>query len=84
MYLRSYLCCLILLLPIVSGCSISTSSEGFSKKTRLFLSCMNQFWDYENRCNCRIFPKGHHIDDYCSAWTNLRVQGYNVPLDIPN
>jgi len=83
MYLRLYLFCLILLLPTLSGCSISVTSKGFSKKTQLFLNCMNQFWDYERECNCEIYPKGDKKENYCDTWASLRMQGYNVALDVP-
>ena len=84
MYLRLYLCCLILLLPTLSGCSISATSKGFNKKTQLFLNCMNEFWDYERECNCELYPKGDKKENYCDTWASLRMQGYQVTLDIPN
>ncbi len=81
MYLLRYLCCLILLLPTLYGCS---NSQDFSVRTRLFLTCMNQVWDYEKECMCEFYPKGYRKDDYCNEWTRFRMLGYNVPLDIPN
>ena len=75
-----YLCYLILLLLTLSGCS---STQEMSTKTRLFLTCMDKAWDYENKCMCEVYPKGYRKEDYCDAWTYLRMQGYQVPLDIP-
>ena len=83
MYLRLYLCCLILLLPTLSGCSVSVTGKDFSKRTKLFLTCMNEMWDYERNCMCEVYPKGYTKEDYCDTWTSLRMNGYNVPLDIP-
>ena len=75
-----YLCYLILLLLTLSGCS---STQEMSAKTRLFLTCMDKAWDYENKCMCDVYPKGYRKEDYCDNWTFLRMQGYLVPLDIP-
>jgi hypothetical protein len=80
MYLLRYLCCLIFLLLGSYGCS--SSSQDFSVRTNLFLTCMNEMWDYERDCLCEIYPKGYKKDDYCHAWSTLKMQGYNVPLDI--
>ena len=80
MYLHRYSCCLILLLLTMYGCSSTTE---FSAKTRLFLTCMEKAWDYENKCMCEVYPKGYRKEDYCDAWTFLRMKGYLVPLDIP-
>ena len=78
MYL--YLCYLILLLLILSGCS---STQEMSAKTRLFLTCIDRVYDYQKECMCELYPKGYRKEDYCSEWTFLRMQGYLVPLDIP-
>ena len=79
MYSLRYLCFLTLLLPTLYGCS---SSQDFSVRTNLFLTCMNRAWDYERECLCEIYPKGYKKDDYCHAWSTLKMKGYNVPLDI--
>ena len=79
MYLHRYLCCLILLLLGLYGCS---SSQDFSTRTNLFLTCMNKAWDYERECMCEVYPKGLRKDDYCNEWTRFRMLGHNVPLDI--
>jgi hypothetical protein len=81
MYLLRYLCCLTLLLPTLYGCS---SNEVMSMKTRFFLTCINKVYDYQKECMCDLYPKGYRKEDYCSEWTYLRMQGYQVPLDIPN
>jgi len=75
-----YLCYLILLLLILSGCS---STQEMSAKTRLFLTCIDRVYDYQKECMCELYPKGYRKEDYCDAWTFLRMQGYQVPLDIP-
>ena len=75
-----YLCYLILLLLILSGCS---STQEMSAKTRLFLTCIDRVYDYQKECMCELYPKGYRKEDYCSEWTYLRMQGYQVPLDIP-
>jgi len=75
-----YLCYLILLLLTMSGCS---STQEISFKTRLFLTCINRVYDYQKECMCELYPKGYRKEDYCDAWTYLRMQGYLVPLDIP-
>ena len=75
-----YLCYLILLLLILSGCS---STQEMSAKTRLFFTCIDRVYDYEKECMCELYPKGYRKEDYCSEWTYLRMQGYQVPLDIP-
>jgi|TARA_R100001244_G_scaffold108617_1_gene80363 hypothetical protein len=43
---------------------------------------MNKAWDYERECLCEVYPKGYKKDDYCHAWSTLKMKGYNVPLDI--
>jgi hypothetical protein len=75
-----YLCYLILLLLILSGCS---STQEMSAKTRLFLTCIDRVYDYQKECMCDVYPKGYRKEDYCDNWTFLRMQGYLVPLDIP-
>ena len=75
-----YLCYLILLLLILSGCS---STQEMSAKTRLFLTCIDRVYDYQKECMCELYPKGYRKEDYCDNWTFLRMQGYLVPLDIP-
>ena len=75
-----YLCYLILLLLILSGCS---STQEMSAKTRLFLTCIDRVYDYQKECMCEVYPKGYRKEDYCDNWTFLRMQGYLVPLDIP-
>jgi len=75
-----YLCYLILLLLILSGCS---STQEMSAKTRLFLTCIDRVYDYQKECMCDVYPKGYRKEDYCDNWTFLRMQGYQVPLDIP-
>ena len=75
-----YLCYLILLLLILSGCS---STQEMSAKTRLFLTCIDRVYDYQKECMCELYPKGYRKEDYCDNWTFLRMQGYQVPLDIP-
>ena len=75
-----YLCYLILLLLILSGCS---STQEMSAKTRLFLTCIDRVYDYQKECMCELYPKGYRKEDYCDTWTSLRMQGYLVPLDIP-
>ena len=75
-----YLCYLILLLLTLSGCS---STQEMSAKTRLFLTCIDRVYDYQKECMCELYPKGYRKEDYCSEWTYLRMQGYQVPLDIP-
>ena len=79
MYLLRYSCYLIFLLLGLYGCS---SSQDFSVRTNLFLTCMNEVRDYERECLYEVYPKGYKKDDYCHAWSTLRMQGYNVPLDI--
>ena len=66
----------------LSGCSI-LDSEIRNVKTRLFLTCIKQTWDYEKECMCTFYPKGYTKEDYCDTWTSLRMHGYNVQLDIP-
>ena len=78
--MRLYLCYLILLLLILSGCS---STQEMSAKTRLFLTCIDRVYDYQKECMCDVYPKGYRKEDYCDNWTFLRMQGYLVPLDIP-
>ena len=80
MYLFRHFCCLILLLPALSGCSIN---QDFSARTNMFLTCMGQMWDYEKKCMCDFYPKGYKKEDYCTQWSTLVLQGYNVSLDIP-
>ena len=80
MLMHLYLCYLILLLLILSGCS---STQEMSAKTRLFLTCIDRVYDYQKECMCELYPKGYRKEDYCSEWTYLRLQGYLVPLDIP-
>ena len=81
--MQLYLCYLTLLLFLLSGCNILNDNEIRSVKTRLFLTCINQTWDYEKECMCEFYPKGYRKEDYCDTWTSLRMRGYNVPLDIP-
>jgi len=80
MLMHLYLCYLILLLLILSGCS---STQEMSAKTRLFLTCIDRVYDYQKECMCELYPKGYRKEDYCDTWTSLRMQGYLVPLDIP-
>ena len=80
MLMHLYLCYLILLLLILSGCS---STQEMSAKTRLFLTCIDRVYDYQKECMCEVYPKGYRKEDYCDNWTFLRMQGYLVPLDIP-
>ena len=80
MLMHLYLCYLILLLLILSGCS---STQEMSAKTRLFLTCIDRVYDYQKECMCELYPKGYRKEDYCDNWTFLRMQGYLVPLDIP-
>ena len=75
-----YLCYLILLLLILSGCS---STQEMSAKTRLFLTCIDRVYDYQKDLTNEVYPKGYRKEDYCDNWTFLRMQGYLVPLDIP-
>ena len=79
-----YLYLLILFsVVLLSGCNI-VDNEIRSTKTRLFLTCIDRVYDYQKECMCELYPKGYRKEDYCSEWTYLRMQGYNVPLDIPN
>ena len=75
----------LILFSVVSlfGCNI-VDNEIRSTKTRLFLTCIDRVYDYQKECMCELYPKGYRKEDYCSEWTYLRMQGYNVPLDIPN
>ena len=66
----------------LSGCNI-VDNEIRSAKTRLFLTCIDRVYDYQKECMCELYPKGYRKEDYCSEWTYLRMQGYQVPLDIP-
>ena len=70
----------VVLLP---GCNIINDNEIRSTKTRLFLTCIDRVYDYQKECMCELYPKGYRKEDYCSEWTYLRMQGYQVPLDIP-
>ena len=67
---------------LLSGCNI-VDNEIRSMKTRLFLTCIDRVYDYQKECMCELYPKGYRKADYCSEWTYLRLQGYQVPLDIP-
>ena len=67
---------------LLSGCNI-VDNEIRSMKTRLFLTCIDRVYDYQKECMCEVYPKGYRKEDYCDAWTYLRMQGYQVPLDIP-
>ena len=67
---------------LLSGCNI-VDNEIRSIKTRLFLTCIDRVYDYQKECMCELYPKGYRKEDYCDAWTFLRMQGYQVPLDIP-
>jgi hypothetical protein len=67
---------------LLSGCNI-VDNEIRSMKTRLFLTCIDRVYDYQKECMCELYPKGYRKEDYCSEWTYLRMQGYQVPLDIP-
>ena len=67
---------------LLSGCNI-VDNEIRSTKTRLFLTCIDRVYDYQKECMCELYPKGYRKEDYCSEWTYLRMQGYQVPLDIP-
>ena len=68
---------------LLSGCNI-VDNEIRSTKTRLFLTCIDRVYDYQKECMCELYPKGYRKEDYCDNWTYLRMQGYQVPLDIPN
>ena len=80
--MRLYLCYLTLLFFMLSGCSI-VDNDIRSSKMSYFLMCMNKAWDYEKECSCILYPKGYEKHSYCDIWTDLRIQGYNVPLEIP-
>ena len=80
--MRLYLCYLTLLFFMLSGCSV-VDNEIRSAKMSYFLMCMNKAWDYEKECSCILYPKGYEKHSYCDIWTDLRIQGYNVPLEIP-
>ena len=67
---------------LLSGCNI-VDNEIRSTKTRLFLTCIDRVYDYQKECMCELYPKGYRKEDYCDNWTFLRMQGYQVPLDIP-
>jgi len=67
---------------LLSGCNI-VDNEIRSTKTRLFLTCIDRVYNYQKECMCELYPKGYRKEDYCSEWTYLRMQGYQVPLDIP-
>ena len=67
---------------LLSGCNI-VDNEIRSMKTRLFLTCIDRVYDYQKECMCELYPKGYRKEDYCDNWTFLRMQGYQVPLDIP-
>ena len=67
---------------LLFGCNI-VDNEIRSTKTRLFLTCIDRVYDYQKECMCELYPKGYRKEDYCSEWTYLRMQGYQVPLDIP-
>ena len=67
---------------LLSGCNI-VDNEIRSMKTRLFLTCIDRVYDYQKECMCEVYPKGYRKEDYCDNWTFLRMQGYQVPLDIP-
>jgi hypothetical protein len=67
---------------LLSGCNI-VDNEIRSAKTRLFLTCIDRVYDYEKECMCELYPKGYTKKDYCDNWTFLRMQGYQVSLDIP-
>ena len=67
---------------LLSGCNI-VDNEIRSTKTRLFLTCIDRVYDYQKECMCELYPKGYRKEYYCSEWTYLRMQGYEVPLDIP-
>ena len=67
---------------LLSGCNI-VDNEIRSMKTRFFLTCIDRVYDYQKECMCELYPKGYRKEDYCSEWTYLRMQGYQVPLDIP-
>ena len=67
---------------LLSGCNI-VDNEIRSAKTRLFLTCIDRVYDYQKECMCELYPKGYRKEDYCDTWTFLRMQGYQVPLDIP-
>ena len=43
---------------------------------------MNEMWDYERNCMCEVYPKGYTKEDYCDTWAILKMQGYQVPLNI--
>ena len=68
---------------LLSGCNILYDNEIMSAKTRLFLTCIDRVYDYQKECMCELYPKGYRKEDYCDNWTFLRMQGYQVPLDIP-
>ena len=67
---------------LLSGCNI-VDNEIRSMKTRFFLTCIDRVYDYQKECMCELYPKGYRKEDYCDNWTFLRMQGYQVPLDIP-
>ena len=67
---------------MLSGCSV-VDNDIRSAKMSYFLICMNKARDYEKECSCILYPKGYEKHSYCDIWTDLRIQGYNVPLEIP-
>ena len=68
----------LIILFILTGCSTTKSSN-----TNATWYCLNKVFEYEDKCNCTLYPRGVTKETYCDTWANLTLQGYNVKLEIP-